>query len=227
MQVLLAEQQDRPQIINVYKTGWLASVSQRMRDIAGPYLESIDFAARWPEQLQTPNWRSYKIVDDGKIVGVGVAEIRGRDRSDPYGHFKYFYMLPDYKGKGSAKEMLKVACDWLIESGMTRMDDGLIVNEPNKARWMDFWVRHGAMLKSCNVETTAYEINGQKLLLRLIGVCVPDLISFRARLRGELPECPSGRDYIDAMIYSDTAYRGWESLGDILRAYQTGRVREY
>lgn len=224
MQILMAAQADRLEIIQVYREGWLASTSERMRRIAGPFLEQIDYAARWPQELQTPNWRTYKIVDEGRIVGVGVAEIRKPNTPDAYGHFKYFYMLPEYKGKGSAKAMLSVACDWLIENGIARMDDGLIVNEPNKARWMDFWVRHGAVLKSCNVETTKYEINGEKLVLRLIGVCVPDLHQFRARLRGEMPQCPSCLNDIEKMIYSDTAERGWESLGTILRRYQKERV---
>ncbi|TAH32428.1 MAG: N-acetyltransferase [Alphaproteobacteria bacterium] len=225
MQVLMAEQADRPQVIQVYREGWLASVSSRMREIAGPFLEQIDYAARWPQELQTSNWRTYKIVDGDKIVGVGVAEIRGHNTPDPYGHFKYFYILPGYKGKGSAKAMLVKACDWLIENNITRMDDGLIVSDPNKAQWMDFWVRHGAVLKSCNVETTAYVINGEKLLLRLIGVCVPNLHEFRARLRGELPQCFSALKDIEAIIYSDTAYRGWENLGAILRQYEAAASR--
>lgn len=74
-------------------------------------------------------------VMDGKPVGMIEARLREYGEgcgSSPVGYIEAWFVYPDFRGKGVAETLVRVAEDWAREKGCTEMaSDTWLDNEPS------------------------------------------------------------------------------------------------
>ncbi|NLO47762.1 MAG: GNAT family N-acetyltransferase [Clostridiales bacterium] len=86
-------------------------------DEGSPYLRGADEILLWLEQ---PNWRVYKIVADGVLLG-GVSFCEKNGMPGVY-YLARIYVLPDYQGKGIAGAAILLCEETVTNAGVWTLD---------------------------------------------------------------------------------------------------------
>ena len=206
-----ASENDREQIVRVYKSSWLDHLSPRLRKALGAEAERIDFAARWPAELNNTKRQTFCYVDNhNRIIGVGIAEILENPK---HGHLRYLYVDPAAQGAGAGKAIIEQAALWLFQQGADSIRNMTIVAEQPRQRWIDFWLRHGGVLTKAEVQMSSYKVAGKAVPIRLVGVDVPNLGEFLEIVNGQKPTITSAAATLGPMLDYE---QGWQNLTQAL-----------